>query len=295
MPDPIRRAPTGAVYLFIAAHFVLITVVNLVFFAGGVFRPLAEATNGWITGTLIANGIFLIVLVGLVMLIGARLRPYDVGLIRANVLPAIGFTAALWLLAQAVHLIAALLDHGQVTLLPAWSAQGASVILGALSAQLFGNALFEEIAYRGFLFPQFFLIFSALRRHRWLRCAAALGASQAVFALSHIPNRIYLGVPLHEIALDLIMLTGWGLLYTLIYLRTDNLFLAVGVHALGNAPTTLFESTHWLSGEGASFLIYVLVIIWMFIIPMARAAWRNLRTQQDALADEFDAAFAAGD
>lgn len=295
MPDPIRRAPQGAVFIFIAAHFVLITVVNLVFFAGGVFRPLADATNGWVTGTLIANGIFLLVLVGVVMLIGARLRPYDVGLIRANLLPAVRFTLAIWLLAQGVHLVGALLDHGHVALLPAWSTQGVSVILGALIAQLFGNALFEEIAYRGFLFPQFYLIFNALRRHRWLRCAAALAASQAVFALSHIPNRIYLGVPAHEIALDLLMLAGWGLLYTLIYLRTDNLFLAVGVHALGNAPTTLFQSTDWLAGEGASFLIYALVIIWMFIVPMIRLAWRNLRARQADFTDEYDAAFAAGD
>ena len=114
-----------------------------------------------------------------------------------------------------------------------------------------GNALFEEIAYRGFLFPQLYLRLAGCGSAR-KRLGLALLISQGLFALSHIPNRIYLGMTPSEIALDLLMLLGWGTIYTLIYLRTDNLFIVVGIHALGNTPTTLFKTPPLLAGDGAS-------------------------------------------
>jgi hypothetical protein len=77
-----------------------------------------------------------------------------------------------------------------------------------------------------------------------------------------------------EIALDLLMLLGWGVLYTLIYLHTDNLFIVVGIHALGNAPTTLFTTAPLLAGDGASILIYTVVIAALFGTPLLRARFR---------------------
>ena len=82
-----------------------------------------------------------------------------------------------------------------------------------------------------------------------------------------------------EIAFDLLMLLGWGTLYTLIYLRTDNLFIVVGIHALGNTPTTLFNTPPALSGDGASILIYTLVIILLFGLPLLRAHRQKMRLQ----------------
>src|SRR5690606_32107815 len=103
------------------------------------------------------------------------------------------------------------------------------------------------------------------------RFAAALLISQVAFALSHIPNRIYLRMSPGDIVIDLLMLVGWGVLYTLLYLRTDNLFLVVGVHALGNTPTTLFATAPVLTGAGASMLIYLLAVTATFLYPMLRA------------------------
>jgi membrane protease YdiL (CAAX protease family) len=154
---------------------------------------------------------------------------------------------------------------------PDWTIYGAGFMIGLLLTQILGNALFEEIAYRGFLFPQLYLRLTSLRERPWKRFALALLISQAAFALSHIPNRIYLGMSAGDIAVDLLMLVGWGVLYTLLYLRTDNLFLVVGVHALGNTPTTLFATAPVLTGAGASMLIYLLAVMATFLYPMLRA------------------------
>lgn len=278
MPEPIRRARRTTIIIFLFAHFTLTAVVNLVFFAGNAFRPLASATGGLFTGSLLANLVFIAALVLVIILGVGRLRLYDIGLVRRNIMPGLVYTVGLWLVAQIVHLLAGLATHGTVSLNAEWLTYGVGFMIGLLLTQIFGNALFEEIAYRGFLVPQLYLRLERLRDRPWKRLFAALLISQTAFALSHIPNRIYLGMSAGDIAIDLLMLVGWGILYALLYLRTDNLFLVVGVHALGNTPTTIFATAPMLTGAGASMLIYLLAVTATFLYPM-------LRAQQVRLAD----------
>lgn len=271
--EPIRRARPSTLIRFIAVHFTLTAIVNLVFFAGNTFRPLASATGGLLTGSLVANLTFIGVLVVLIIMRYGGLRLYDLGVIPRQIPVAIGYTLGFWGLAQIIHLIAGLLHYGHVVISPDWN--NSQYMVGVILMQIFGNALFEEIAYRGFLFPQLFLRFASMADRPGQRVALAILISQGLFALSHIPNRIYLGMTPNAIALDLLMLLGWGTLYTLIYLKTDNLFVVVGVHALGNAPITLFASVPLLTGAGASILIYTLVIIVLFVWPLLRKHWRG--------------------
>lgn len=278
MPEPIRRARRTTIIIFLFAHFTLTAVVNLVFFAGNAFRPLASATGGLFTGSLLANLVFIAALVLVIILGVGRLRLYDIGLVRRNIMPGVVYTVGLWLVAQIVHLLAGLVTYGTVSLNAEWLTYGVGFMIGLLLTQIFGNALFEEIAYRGFLVPQLYLRLERLRDRPWKRLFAALLISQTAFALSHIPNRIYLGMSAGDIAIDLLMLVGWGILYALLYLRTDNLFLVVGVHALGNTPTTIFATAPMLTGAGASMLIYLLAVTATFLYPM-------LRAQQVRLAD----------
>jgi uncharacterized protein len=266
--EPIRRGRPGTMPLFIMVHFALTAIVNLVFFAGNAFRPLASATGGVFTGSLIVNVIFLATMVGGVMFLRGGLRLYDVGLIFRRLGGGIAFTLAFWGAAQLVHMLAGLLYRGRVELSPAWNDPG--FMIGLVLAQIFGNALFEEIAYRGFLFPQLYLWLGDRQRNPWKRLGLALLISQGAFALSHIPNRIYLGMTPDAIAVDLLLLLTWGVFYTIIYLRTDNLFVVVGAHAMGNVPTTLFATAPGLEGNGEAVLIYAMIIVAMFLYPMFR-------------------------
>jgi hypothetical protein len=274
MHTPIHPARRGTLLLFVIAHAVLITVVNLLLFANGTFHPLLAWTGGMVGGTLVVNAVLLVVLIGGVCLAYGWLRPYDVGWIPAHLRGGVLATLALWGAAQVIHLLAGWLAHGSIALAPPLAAGGAVVLVGLLIGQLFGNALFEELAYRGFLFPQLYLRIHGDGRHPWLRFLLTLLVSQTIFALVHIPNRLYLGMTISEIIPDLALLTVWGVLFTLIYLRTDNLFLVVGIHALGNAPTTLFASAPALQGSGASLLIYALAAVGVFALPPLVQAWQ---------------------
>ncbi len=267
--EPIRQARSGTIWRFIAVHFVLAAVINLVLFAGDTFRPLASATGGLLTGSLIANLAFIGVIVVRIILRYGDLRAYDVGLVLNRIPLGVLVTFGLWAAAQIIHALAGWLTYGEVQVASVWNSAGMYILIGMVLTQLFGNALFEEIAYRGFLFPQLYLRWRGLGA-AW-RLIAALLVSQGIFALAHIPNRIYLGMPQDAIAVDLLMLLGWGVLFTVIYARTDNLFVVIGIHALGNTPTTLFATAPFLEGAGGSLLMYSLVVFIFFGVPFL---WR---------------------
>ena len=110
-----------------------------------------------------------------------------------------------------------------------------------LLAQLFGTALVEEIIFRGYLLTQ---VREKLHR-RWLGSARralipALLISQFSFAVFHLPGHIASGLGPVDIVIDLVRLTLLGTLFALLYLRTGNLFIGIGIHSLSNNPTALF-------------------------------------------------------
>ncbi|MCC6615261.1 MAG: CPBP family intramembrane metalloprotease [Anaerolineae bacterium] len=285
MNAPIRPARRGTLLLFVIVHAVLITVVNLWLFASGAFHPLAQMTGGLVNGTLIVNLVLAAILVWGVCLKLGFLRAYDVGWIPHQLGIGLMTTLALWTVAQLIHLAAGAASNGSVALSPAFAAGQSGVAIGALIGQIFGNALFEELAYRGFLFPQLYLRLHGSGERPWLRFVLTLLISQAIFALVHIPNRLYMGLSAGEIAADLALLTLWGVLFTLLYLHTDNLFIVVGVHALGNAPTTLFATAPALAGSGSSLLIYGLAVLGVFAVP-ALLRWWRLRVLVEPLPPE---------
>jgi hypothetical protein len=276
MTAPIHAARRGTLLLFILTHIALVTVINLLLFPQGAFRPLAQATGGLINGTLVVGIALLCIIVGLVCLRYGRLRTYDIGWIPGHIASGAGFTVALWAAAQIVHLGAGWAASGVVRLSPGFAADSVSTTIGLLIGHLLGNALFEELAYRGFLFPQLYLRIHGSGERPWVRFLFTLLLSQAIFALVHIPNRVYLGMSSADIARDLALLTGWGVLFTLLYLNSDNIFLVAGVHALGNAPTTLFATAPGLSGDGETLLIFLLAALAVFVFP---ALARRLRAR----------------
>jgi hypothetical protein len=86
-----------------------------------------------------------------------------------------------------------------------------------------------------------------------------------LFILSHIPNRIFAGYTLADIPLDFAILFTWGLLFTLLYLVSGNLFLAIGFHALLNQPTTITEATF-----PTAILVGILGILLLVILALQK-------------------------
>ena len=86
-----------------------------------------------------------------------------------------------------------------------------------------------------------------------------------MFALLHLPIRLSQGASSGELVATVLGLMLVGLVFVAVYAATGNLFVAVAVHALGNAPTLLLAPqgapTMWLLG-GTLALV-------------AAAAWRR--------------------
>jgi membrane protease YdiL (CAAX protease family) len=254
---------------FLAAVAAFTSVVNLIVFPANPFVPAAEATAGLVQSTLIVGLVGFVVIVGGMFILAGGLKGTDVGLRWRLVPQALLVTFGLWVAVQIVGLIIRHASGAGVALDSIWQEESWTIVLGSLIAQIFGNALLEETEYRGFLVPQLFLKLKSLwfAERRNYRIAMALVISQVIFALSHIPNRLFLGVPVSEWPLDLFTLVGIGVLYAFIYIRTGNLFVAVGIHSLANVPASLFVSQGMASN--------VVLLAGLLLVFVWRPSWKK--------------------
>ncbi|HUF00542.1 MAG TPA: CPBP family intramembrane glutamic endopeptidase [Anaerolineales bacterium] len=267
----VKEAPWKVILVYLAASIVLVSIINLVLFPGPFFDPIARATGSLIDATLQAN-LLNILLFSLIVFGWGKLGPADVGLEWGKLAQGLSLTALLWLATQAIILLINWIN-GDIHLDPAWSERGVTTILGGLIAQLAGNAFFEEMNYRGFYLGQFYLKIrnpNGRRRLTW-----AILSMLGLFILSHIPNRIFSGYTLADIPLDFALLFIWGLFFTAVYLISGNLFLAIGVHALLNRPTTITEAPF-----PVQILLFLLTGILLTVLRN-----RNKRIQSVALPD----------
>ena len=249
--DPVfavRRLRVLPVAVAILIGVLLATAFNFVWFGNQWLYAVVRSTGGWLDGTLLANLCLLAVVVGGALCGFGRARPRDLGLRLRQVLPALVATVVMWLALQGATALLAW-ANGE-PLVAAAARSNTRVPFGSdLLAQVFGNALYEEILYRGCLLVQLALWLSTgdgppPRRVVW----QALLVSQVLFALQHIPNRLAFDAwhDVAGVAGDLGLLLVSGLFFAGVFLRTGNLLVAVGLHALGNCPTMLWRSPEWL-------------------------------------------------
>ena len=245
-PSPFAAsaaAPTWVIAVALVLIIIATATLNLVVFARDILTPARETTAGFVTPTLIANvGMFLLFVHLFIRYVG-RLTYSDIGLQRQHILPALVVTALIWLTIQVVGLVWSIATTGAVYLDTIWQQVPATYVIGRLIGQVAGNALFEETVYRGFLMPQaFHKLQRALHNNLRRRIVAAIVISQLVFALIHIPGRILQGMGPASMGLSLSLVFVLGLLFAIMYVRTGNLYVCIGTHALINAPTSLFAS-----------------------------------------------------
>lgn len=260
----------------VAASVLVVAAVGA--FQYDLFTALYQVTGGLINDTLTANIHLLAIVVVGIMFIWGKLRLRDVGLRAEKFGAGLLMTLVLWLFAQfSITAWQALFGGpvgrgGPLDPNPNWE-RGATVVLGLLIAQLLGNALYEEIAFRGFLLPQLYLKMARWRSRPVLRLAGAVLLSVVMFALIHIPIRIWSGVPLAQLPGSLLWVAVLGILFAVIYLRTGNLFFTVGAHALFNTPTML------LVGDSSYAILacaLVITAIWPYAARLGRG---SLQTQ----------------
>jgi len=223
----MRRVPISLIIVALLIHGALLVFINLAF--GAEIAGL---------NTLTANLVFCLV-VGGVVFGRSDLRLRDVGLQRQQLAAGGGFTLLLLIGSSLVLVVVSALLPG-TWLAFDWARLEPGRLGLALISHVFVIAPYEEAFFRGFLFVQLYLW---LRRDvARLAMLTALLGSQLLFAIGHLPNYLWVAGGADELALNMTRLLLNGMLYTLIYLLTGNLFTAVGAHALHNLPPLTLES-----------------------------------------------------
>lgn len=260
----VRRLPVWLVVGVLVCHVGLSTLINFKLFDRSWLLHLAGVTDGWLSGTLVANLLLLVLMVGIGLCAIGGARPADLGL-RARQLPvAIGVTVAMWVLLQIVAGVVAIADDGFAPGKP-WLRPHAQLV--ALVGQLFGNALYEEVLFRGCLTVQIARWLTAPGQRPARRAVVvAVLLSALVFALQHAPNRLAgaggtVWRDAGEMAIDLALLFVSGIAFAAVYVRTGNLFVAVGLHTLGNLPLVLCRTPEEVP---AATLFVVMVLLLVF-------------------------------
>jgi membrane protease YdiL (CAAX protease family) len=159
--------------------------------------------------------------------VGLRLRQLPLGLCLVMVA---------WEAVQLVQLALNLVVYKTVIFDPDLVRNGWFQTIGLFTTYFISAGLAEEIGFRGFLLPQLHLKFKG----QW-RLLKAVLVSEGAFALLHIPARLSAGVSIANLADNLFLTFLAGLFFVFIYLETNNLFLAVGLHTLYDMPTPLFK------------------------------------------------------
>ena len=203
------------------------------------FGTLVRATHFFIQTALIGGLPSFVVTLAVACGLG-RLRPSDLGLRGHQLWSGVAWTIGIWIAAQIMLAIVAIVAGDGLALDPAWGRPAFEA--GTVVSQLFGNSLDEEVLYRGFLLVQGVLLARRLTTPR-LGWVIGLVASQLLFALSHIPQR-WIVEDMHGAALlaDLSGLLVFGIVFSLVFLRTGNLLIAIGIHALIDAPMPVVAS-----------------------------------------------------
>jgi uncharacterized protein len=222
-----------------------------------------------------------IIVVWLIMLRMGKLRPRDIGLRRDHLLEGTIFTVILFVIWQGIEVLTGLAAGSPIVFNPDFTGmanprQRFPFQEFVISILIF--AFIEEIFYRGYLIPQFTkkLHKRFPQQSAWFALIVGLIIIGIIFAATHIVVRLQNGITPAQLLgigdVGLLSLFLRSLAWSFIYLRTGNLFVATGVHALSNSGPLLFDYT----GNRLFGIIYVGLALAAFW-PVLRGGWSRLR------------------
>lgn len=265
LPDT-RLGWTG--WLLIGLYITMAQVVFLTF----AFYPLPEPVMAFLVwlrevtyGLITTNNLMLIMFAGLlfVCLAFTPLSLRDFGLNRHNLLRAPLLLLVFWLAIQLLAVLFTLAQTGELRLHESWVIRSGSAIAGNFLGQLFGNALWEELLYRGIILTQLIVLFR-LRLSPLMSLLLALMLSNALFALLHLPNWLIVRPDFLAEYSRLFLL--WvvfqdGLFFSFVFLVTRNILVTVVLHTLISTPILVVDP-QWGETSVASSAVSLVLVVW---------------------------------
>ncbi len=201
------------------------------------FSVPAVYTNGIVDSLVILRLLkTAFVVFGVVFWIGG-FRARHLGLGWKNFKKGLLVTFFLWAMLQIVQVTYGALTSSQLENWRVWDQTGSLKIVSGFVLYAIGKALFDEIIYRGLFLPQLHL---KCRRYIKLddriTLALAIVISQSIYLIVQLPLISLLMTTDISSALTLTSLFFLSILNSLIYLRTRNLYITIGLHALWFHP-----------------------------------------------------------
>ena len=226
----------------------------------GFFLIIEEKTYYIIQDTLVIYLIKDIIFIIFFILILSKLKLKDVGLERKKILPAVIIISSIWVFYNIVGLVYTLSLNGRIVFDSELLSEGWNAVLGQFIGQIFGCGPFEEVIYRAFFLIQIYLLLRKKNSEESNKISktslfVSIIITQIFFALIHIPDRVWENQPLSEYWMDMFSLFIYGVVFVLLYLRTNNILIVAGIHALLNRTTSLFMPS-----------FYSWIIIWIFVV-----------------------------
>jgi uncharacterized protein len=222
MSEPVRRMSAPVLVGVCVMLALSIAFTWGILLPSRYLRPIARATGYLVQPTLITNAV---TGVAVVIVSWPTLRDLGLarGLVRGLVVLVTGYAA----IQVGLAIAARELVPGPALTAPA------GAIIGSVVAQVVGTALVEESVFRGLLFRQL-----ALRMH--VALAGALAAF--LFAVWHIPQRQSLGLSGLDLVGSIAVVWLGGVFAAWLYLRSENLYVVIALHALFNEGAPLVQS-----------------------------------------------------
>ncbi|WP_371806764.1 lysostaphin resistance A-like protein [Candidatus Lokiarchaeum ossiferum] len=201
-------------------------------------------TDGLINQTFIVYLVLILIILVIFVVIVARNSWKSIGIQKGKLLKGFLFYFLFWCGLNLIFLIACLIFNVQPIWYPMWLYDGQTILsaFGLLIAQIFGNVFFEEIFFRGYILSQLTKKISSKNDKKPIK-SLVLGAlsTSIIFALIHIPNRIIQGFSFIDIIINIPFLILIGLLFCIVYIVSNNLFISMGVHIIWNIGFTLIN------------------------------------------------------
>ena len=197
-----------------------------------------------------------------------NLRCRDFGLLPSKILPALYWTLSIWIIAQ----LCVVIVHGvSFSVVGTWHDEPSKPIEYFFFAQLFGNSLIEELMFRAFLIVQLLLLFQ--RWKGWAKRKSliiAIIVASFIFAVMHVLGDYYSGDPLLMVALNNIPRFFLGAIFAGIFLLSNNLLIAVGIHALVNLQIKCSSPFYDADTSWAGAIITLLPLVILTIMAVKR-------------------------
>lgn len=267
--------------MFYISSTTLISVLVLFAFDQPLYNTIQDLSSGLLNINLLTSAILIISTIYMLLIKIGPFRWVDLGASEPQVripLAIISFFV-MWGAMQ-VTIVFYLISAGQeIEFADYWLNDGLLFSLGLIIGHLFGNALFEELGFRAFFFPQMDYAFKQLTNQK-TALLSALILSQILFALVHLPIRIYNDDSLDVIPFVFLTIYGIGLCF--VYIRTRNIFLAITTHALLNFNIPLFDSKGF--DYTGSFLLALIAIL-VFYPRFESKVYTLIKNESYALRD----------